>query len=174
MAQMLAKHSIEWTIIFYLTSWLSVTFLVIYYDCCCVGIVPNFALFYGQVFFPETFNISNGVRQGVLSPFLCALYIDDLTYQVNVGCYVDCHVLNHLLFADDAVIFAPSAKGLQQLLDIQDGPKNETTLVRPPAATVQDKKPSCRATRACQLKSCKLLRCTNVDDLHLNSPETDE
>jgi len=31
-----------------------------------------------------------------------------------------------------------------------------------------------RATRACQLKSCKLLRCTNVDDLHLNSPETDE
>ena len=25
---------------------------------------------------------------------------------------------NHLLFADDAVVFAPSAKGLQQLLDI--------------------------------------------------------
>jgi len=37
---------------------------------------------------------------------------------VNVGCYVGCHVLNHLLFGDDAVIFAPSAKGLQQLLDI--------------------------------------------------------
>ena len=36
----------------------------------------------------------------------------------NVGCYVGCRVLNHLLFADDAVIFAPSAKGLQQLLDI--------------------------------------------------------
>ena len=31
-----------------------------------------------------------------------------------------------------------------------------------------------RATRACQLKSCKLLRCTNVDDLHLKSSETDE
>ena len=28
--------------------------------------------------------------------------------------------------------------------------------------------------RATRLKSCKLLRCTNVDDLHLNSPETDE
>ena len=27
-------------------------------------------------------------------------------------------IINHLLFADDAVIFAPSAKGLQQLLDI--------------------------------------------------------
>ena len=27
-------------------------------------------------------------------------------------------IVNHLLFADDAVIFAPSAKGLQQLLDI--------------------------------------------------------
>ena len=32
------------------------------------------------VFF-ETFNIANGVRQGgVLSPFLFAVYIDDLTY----------------------------------------------------------------------------------------------
>jgi len=27
-------------------------------------------------------------------------------------------IVNHLLFADDAVIFAPSAKGLKQLLDI--------------------------------------------------------
>jgi len=72
--------------------------------------------------FSETFNITNGVRQeGVLSPFLFAVYIDDLTYKlqmVNVGCYVGCHDLNHLLFADDAVIFAPAAKGLQQLLDI--------------------------------------------------------
>jgi len=37
---------------------------------------------------------------------------------VNVGCYVGCHVLNHLFFANDAVIFAPSAKALQQLLNI--------------------------------------------------------
>jgi len=72
--------------------------------------------------FSETFNITNGVRQGgVLSPFLFAVYIDEITYKlqmVNVGCYVGYRVLNHLLFADDAVIFAPSAKGLQQLLDI--------------------------------------------------------
>jgi len=27
-------------------------------------------------------------------------------------------IINHLLFADDAVVFAPSAKGLQQLLEI--------------------------------------------------------
>ena len=27
-------------------------------------------------------------------------------------------IVNHLIFADDAVVFAPSAKGLQQLLDI--------------------------------------------------------
>ena len=50
---MLAKHSIESTIIFYLTNRLSVTFLVIYYVCCCVGIVPNLAVFYGQVSFPK-------------------------------------------------------------------------------------------------------------------------
>jgi len=27
-------------------------------------------------------------------------------------------IVNHLLFADDAVMFAPSAKGLQQFLDL--------------------------------------------------------
>ena len=52
---MLAKHSIQWTIIFYLTNWRSVTFLVIYYDCCCVGIVPNLAVFYGLVLDKEVY-----------------------------------------------------------------------------------------------------------------------
>jgi hypothetical protein len=36
----------------------------------------------------------------------------------SVGCYIGSLLVNHLLFADDAVIFAPSAKGLQQLLNI--------------------------------------------------------
>ena len=36
----------------------------------------------------------------------------------NTGCRMSNIIVNHLLFADDAVIFAPSSKGLQQLLDI--------------------------------------------------------
>ena len=37
---------------------------------------------------------------------------------VNVGCRLSYKLINHLLFADDAVVFAPSAKGLQHLLDV--------------------------------------------------------
>jgi len=37
---------------------------------------------------------------------------------VNVGCRLSYKIINHLLFADDAVVFAPSDKCLQQLLDV--------------------------------------------------------
>jgi len=56
-----------------------------------------------------------------LSPFLFALYIDQLSIHlqaVNVGCRLGNLIVNHFLFADDIVIFAPSAKGLQELLDV--------------------------------------------------------
>jgi len=36
----------------------------------------------------------------------------------NTGCRLSRLITNHLLFADDAVVFVPSAKGLQRLLDI--------------------------------------------------------
>jgi len=62
------------------------------------------------------------VRQGgMLSPFLFALYIDQLSIHlqaVNVGCRLGNLIVNHFLFADDIDIFAPSAKRLQELLDV--------------------------------------------------------
>ena len=54
-----------------------------------------------------------------MSPFLFALYIDQLSIHlqaVNVGCRLGNLIVNHFLVADDIVIFAPSAKGLQELL----------------------------------------------------------
>jgi len=70
----------------------------------------------------DNFNIYNGVRQGgILSPFLFAVYIDELSlclHSANIGCRLSNMIINHLLFADDAVVFAPSVKGLQLLLDI--------------------------------------------------------
>jgi len=36
----------------------------------------------------------------------------------NAGCRLSRLIINHLLFADDAVVFAPCAKGLQRPLDI--------------------------------------------------------
>ena len=70
------------------------------------------------------FNVSNGVRQGgILSPHLFNAYIDELSENLNmsrIGCHLQGVCYNHLMYADDAVIMAPSPKGLQKLIDICD------------------------------------------------------
>lgn len=68
-----------------------------------------------------SFITHNGVRQGgILSPKLFALYLDDLSTllsKTSAGCYIDICV-NHLFYADDLCLLAPSAMGLQQLINI--------------------------------------------------------
>ena len=72
--------------------------------------------------FSEPFNVSTGVRQGgVLSPYLFALYIDELSHSLNrvkAGCYIGNSSLNHILFADDLCCFCPSLDGLRKLLQV--------------------------------------------------------
>jgi exonuclease III len=68
------------------------------------------------------FSTKNGVRQGgILSPRLFTLYMDDLSHKlnsINAGCYIGSCCVNHLFYADDICLLAPSALGLQQLLDV--------------------------------------------------------
>jgi len=68
------------------------------------------------------FTVTSGVRQGgVLSPYLFAVYLDELSIQLGsarVGCTVGNMVVNHLMFADDICVFSPSISGLQCLLNI--------------------------------------------------------
>ena len=68
------------------------------------------------------FKVSNGVRQGgVLSPKLFAIYIDDLSQDLAMcksGCYINEQCMNHVMYADDICLLAPSAIGLQRLLDV--------------------------------------------------------
>ena len=68
--------------------------------------------------FSEPFHVSNGVRQGeVLSPYLFAIYLDDLSNELNnikAGCYIGEVLLNHLMFADDICVFCPSVRWLQR------------------------------------------------------------
>ena len=68
------------------------------------------------------FTSSNGVKQGcILSTLFFNVYMDNLSSQLSaqyIGCSAGDVVVNHMLYADDIALFAPSAKGLQQLLDM--------------------------------------------------------
>ena len=68
------------------------------------------------------FKVSNGVHQGgVLSPKLFAIYIDDLSQDLAMCksvCYINEQCMNHVMYADDICLLAPSAIGLQRLLDV--------------------------------------------------------
>ena len=58
---------------------------------------------------------------GILSPLFFNVHMDNLSSQLSaqyIGCSAGDVVVNHMLYADDIALFAPSAKGLQQLLDM--------------------------------------------------------
>ena len=60
----------------------------------------------------DYFSISNGVRQGgILSPKLFSVYVDDLSDKLvesKVGCSIDNLCMNHVMYADDSCLMAPS------------------------------------------------------------------
>ena len=72
--------------------------------------------------FSASFTVSNGVRQGgILSPTLFNIYIDELSKILSLFKYTGCNLngvsINHLVYADDTVVFAPSPSALQELID---------------------------------------------------------
>ena len=68
----------------------------------------------------DDFNVSCGVRQGsLLSPHLFNLYMNGMSEKLNkhkIGCVLNDRVVNHLIYADDIVVFSPSLAGLQCLV----------------------------------------------------------
>ena len=68
------------------------------------------------------FTVLNGVRQGgIMSPLLYNIFMDDLSNLLRksrVGCFVNNMCLNHLMYADDSVLLAPSPKAFQSLINI--------------------------------------------------------
>ena len=70
----------------------------------------------------QTFLCHNGVKQGcMLSPTLFNIYLSDLPEMLNIASTTEVMLrerpTNCLLYADDLVIFARSAEGLQRILN---------------------------------------------------------
>ena len=78
------------------------------------------------------FTVVNGVRQGsILSSILFNVYMDDLSMilsKCHKGCHINGMCVNHLIYADDICLLAPSAKGLQYLLNKCETFRNENCL----------------------------------------------
>ena len=75
-------------------------------------------------FFLIFFNFAKPLRQGgIMSPLLFNVYINELSEslsKLHVGCCCGRPntVVDHIMYADDIVLFAPSAKGLQNTTNV--------------------------------------------------------
>jgi exonuclease III len=72
--------------------------------------------------FSQFFKLNSGVRQGgVLSPYLFAIYVDDIINNINAssaGCELSLYRMSIFMYADDIILIAPSITSLQYLLKI--------------------------------------------------------
>ena len=88
----------------------------------------------------DSFKVSNGVRQGgILSPRLFSVYVDDLSKNLsisNVGCHFNSVCVNHLFYADDSVLIAPSPMALKQLIDICEKYSKDNEIIYNASKTV--------------------------------------
>lgn len=71
--------------------------------------------------FSEPWNIKTGVRQGgILSSYMFSFYIDEMLSDIAElphGCRIGINKSNIQAYADDIVIYSPTASGLQVMLD---------------------------------------------------------
>ena len=66
--------------------------------------------------------MSNGIRQGsLISPLLFSVYLDELSGDLStarIGYHIGGCTMNHLAYAHDLVLMAPSAAGLNELFSL--------------------------------------------------------
>ena len=70
----------------------------------------------------QVFKVTAGVRQGgILSPFLFAIYIDDMVNELKqskLGCCVNKQYLGVFLYADDILLISQSVTCMQEMLNL--------------------------------------------------------
>ena len=88
----------------------------------------------------DFFPMSNGIRQGsIISPYLFNIYVDELNGRLSnskVGCHIGGMPSNNFAYADDLAILAPSARGLNKLLQICEDFAKENLIEFSPTKTV--------------------------------------
>ena len=70
---------------------------------------------------PAIFLLLTGCVKEELSLLIFCVYMDDLRNKlnnVNAGCTIGSSLINHLMYADDLVLMAPSSVGLSLLLSV--------------------------------------------------------
>ena len=91
-----------------------INILISWYSKCCVQVKWKDT-------YSESFPISAGVRQGgVLSPFLFAIYIEDIVNELKrgkKGCIINGVYLGCFLYADDILLLSHSRSSMQSMLD---------------------------------------------------------
>ena len=80
----------------------------------------------------QSWRVNNGARQGgVLSPLIFAFYINHILETIldlPVGCSLNGYKTNILCYADDIIVMAPSADGVQRILNVLTGMLSELCL----------------------------------------------
>ena len=70
----------------------------------------------------ERVQITVGVKQGgVLSPYLFAVYVDNLLYKLQrsgLGCHIKSFCFNSVLYADDLLLKSISITDMNQMIEI--------------------------------------------------------
>lgn len=82
--------------------------------------------------------LRSGVRQGgCMSPILFNVYMDELSNRLDTraGCRINSLCLNHISYADDMILLAPSIKGLRILLKICEEYANTHNMMYNPKKT---------------------------------------
>ena len=86
------------------------------------------------------FQLTRGIRQGgVLSPYLFAVYVDDLIATVEntrYGCFYKSTCVSIVMYADDILLLSPSVTALQDLLHVCESALRSVALFINPKKSV--------------------------------------